>query len=96
VADAPAVAVRVLRVALLAGVAAALVGVVLDPLVHVPQPWSPGHTLGELFRGLAIGIVIAAPFLVLVLLAALERRSRLGWYAAGTLLVALAGILLAT
>ena len=59
----------------------------------VPAPSGAG-ALGLWFRGRAIGIVIATPFLVLVLLAALERGRRLGWYAAGTLLIALIGILL--
>jgi integral membrane sensor domain MASE1 len=94
VADAPAAAVRVLRVALLASVAAAFVGVVLDPLLRVVTARSGVDPVGEWFRGAAIAIVIATPFLVLVLLAALERGRRLGWYAAGTLLIALAGILL--
>jgi hypothetical protein len=94
VADPGAAAARVLRVALLAGVAAAFVGVVLDPAIRALHPGSQGDPIGDLLRAAAIGLVIATPFLVLVLLAALERGKRLGWYAAGTLLVALAGVLL--
>jgi integral membrane sensor domain MASE1 len=94
VADAPAAAARVLRVALLASVAAAFVGVILDPLVLAVTARQVTDVVGAWFRGSAIAIVIATPFLVLVLLAALERGRRLGWYAAGTLLIALGGILL--
>lgn len=92
--DAHAVAVRVLRVALLAAVGAAFVGVVLDPVLRA---WRPGseNAVGALLSGAAIVTVIATPFLVLVLLVAIERGRRLGWYAAGTLLVTLAGVLLA-
>ena len=93
-ADAPTAAARVLRVALLASVVAAFVGVVLDPLLLALTAPSGADPVGQWFRGSAIGIVIATPFLVLVLLAALERGRRLGWYAAGTLLIALIGILL--
>jgi hypothetical protein len=93
VADAHAVAARVLRVALLAAAATAFVGVVLGPALRAFLP-SLGTVLGAWCRSAAITMVIAAPFVVLVLLAALERGKRLGWYAAGTLLVALAGLLL--
>jgi hypothetical protein len=93
VADAPAAAARVLRVALLASAAAAFAGVVLDPVLRA-LPLGSGDAVGRVFRSAAIGIVIATPFVVLVLLVVIERGRRLGWYAAGTLLVALAGILL--
>jgi hypothetical protein len=93
VADAQAVAARVLRVALVVAVVAAFAGVALDVLLRAVRPGA--DAVGGLLRSVAIGTVIATPFLVLVLLVAIERGRRLGWFAAATLIAALAGVLLA-
>lgn len=75
-------AARVLRVLLVAAVAAILAGVFLGaaPLA------------GRLQRA-GLWTIVAGPFLVLVIVSAAKPRTR--WFAAGTLALALIGLLLA-
>lgn len=85
--DAQRIAARLLRITL--GVSAALVGasVVLDRVGG--GRWT--HTLAVV----GIAVVVAAPFVTLVVIAAVSRRAATAAYAVAGLLLALAGALIA-
>jgi hypothetical protein len=95
--DPAAIAARTLRVALVTAVVAALAGMLVDSFFPVTVGAWRGRTLGlgEVLRGVGVGAVVASPFAVLVVLAALGRRARLTWYASLTFLAALVGVFLA-
>lgn len=80
-------AARLLRAALVTGAALVATGVLLTT-AGLP---SPGNAVG----GVGIGIVVFAPFATLIGIAAVGRRTSTAAYAVASVVLAVAGLLLA-
>lgn len=80
-------AARLLRAALAAGAALVATGVLLT----AAGLSTPGNAVG----GVGIGIVVLAPFATLIGIAAVGRRTSTAVYAVASIVLAVAGLLLA-